>query len=92
MTRVVRNLALLVLALVARQARAQDMPPQCDVQEILYPQSMVFMGPAQSIQAGKTRNAAPPTRLQRAQLTPRGTHPCRTRQARSTSPSMSSAP
>jgi hypothetical protein len=59
MTRVVRNLALLVLALVARQARAQDMPPQCDVQEILYPQSMVFMGPAQSIQAGKTRNAAP---------------------------------
>lgn len=50
-----RNVALLLLVLVARKARAQleGLPPQCDPQEVLYPYNMAFMGPVEFIEAGR---------------------------------------
>ena len=50
-----RTLALLLLVCLAMGARPQALPPQCDPMVVFYPQSLVFMGPVQSIQAGKGR-------------------------------------
>ena len=49
-----RNVALLLLVLVARKARSQleGLPPQCDPREVLYPYNMAFMGPVEFVGAG----------------------------------------